>query len=114
MSEAYQAVLEELNEYLATTYGSHTHTKGDKTFKQIEHIKLDPKLKEMIALSLGIAVHCDGCIGSHTENLKRLGLSRDELLAVLGMAVYIGGGASLMYAADALIAYGDENIEKES
>ncbi|MCF6764774.1 carboxymuconolactone decarboxylase family protein [Thiotrichales bacterium 19S3-7] len=116
MSQPYQKVLEELNEYLAVTYGYDVHTKEDnkaKSFKQSGCIELEPKVKEMIALSLGIAVRCDGCIDSHTKNLKSLGLSRSELLAVLGMAVYIGGGASLMYAADALIAFEAKHTDKE-
>ena len=36
---------------------------------------LDKKTKELIALALGVAAHCDGCIGFHTEALIRLGAS---------------------------------------
>jgi AhpD family alkylhydroperoxidase len=66
---------------------------------------LDKKTKELIALALGVAAHCDGCIGFHTEALIRLGASRQEVEETLGMAVYMGGGPSLMYAADAIAAY---------
>jgi len=66
---------------------------------------LDEKTKELIALALGVAARCDGCIGYHTKALARLGATRDEVGEVLGMAVYMGGGPSLMYAADALRAY---------
>ena len=66
---------------------------------------LDKKTKELIALALGVAAHCDGCIGFHTEALIRLGASRQEVEETLGMAVYMGGGPSLMYAADAMAAY---------
>jgi AhpD family alkylhydroperoxidase len=66
---------------------------------------LSKKTKEMIALAIGIATRCDGCIGYHAEALVRLGCSRDEYNEVLGMAVYMGGGPSLMYAADAIAAY---------
>lgn len=66
---------------------------------------LDKKTKELIALSLGIAAHCDGCIGFHTEALVKLGVSKEEFQEALGMAVYMGGGPSLMYAADALQAF---------
>lgn len=66
---------------------------------------LDSKTKELIALALGIAARCDGCIGFHCEALVKLGASRQELEETLGMAVYMGGGPSLMYAADALAAY---------
>ena len=66
---------------------------------------LDRKSKELIALALGVAAHCDGCIGFHVEALVKLGVSRQEMEEALGMAVYMGGGPSLMYAADAVSAY---------
>lgn len=67
--------------------------------------ELDEKTKELIALALGVAAHCDGCLGFHTKALARLGATRQEIAETLGMAVYMGGGPSLMYAADALRAY---------
>ena len=66
---------------------------------------LDKKTKELIALALGVVAHCDGCIGFHIEALVRLRASRQEIEEALGMAVYMGGGPSLMYAADAIVAY---------
>lgn len=63
------------------------------------------KSKELIALAIGIATRCDGCIGFHIETLVRLGATRQEVEETLGMAVYMGGGPSLMYAADAIAAY---------
>ena len=61
--------------------------------------------KELIALAIGIATHCDGCIGFHIKALIRLGVTREQLNETLAVAVYMGGGPSLMYAADALRAY---------
>jgi AhpD family alkylhydroperoxidase len=72
---------------------------------------LDKKAKELMALALGVAAHCDGCIGFHVEALVRLGATRQEIEETLGMAVYMGGGPSLMYAADAIAAF--EQFEKE-
>jgi AhpD family alkylhydroperoxidase len=66
---------------------------------------LDKKSKELIALALGVAARCDGCLGFHTQALAKLGANREEIIETLGMAVYMGGGPSLMYAADALTAY---------
>lgn len=66
---------------------------------------LDKKTKELIALALGVASHCDGCLGFHTQALVRLGASRQEIIEALGMAIYMGGGPSLMYAAEALSAF---------
>ena len=66
---------------------------------------LSEKTKELIALALGVASHCDGCLGFHVKALVRLGATRQEIEEALGVAVYMGGGPSLMYAADALAAY---------
>lgn len=66
---------------------------------------LDKKTKELIALAIGITSHCDGCIGFHVQTLIKLGITRQEFLEMLGVAVYMGGGPSLMYAADALRAF---------
>lgn len=66
---------------------------------------LDKKTKELIAMALAVASRCPGCIGFHSQTLVRLNTSREELLETLGMAIYMGGGPSLMYAAEALEAF---------
>jgi AhpD family alkylhydroperoxidase len=66
---------------------------------------LDAKTKELIALALGVAARCDPCIGYHMQALVKLGVSRQELDETLGVAVYMGGGPSLMYAANAIAAF---------
>ena len=66
---------------------------------------LSKKTKELIALALGIASHCDACIGFHVKALVRLGVTRRELEETLGVAVYMGGGPALMYATGALRAF---------
>lgn len=73
---------------------------------------LDEKTKELIALAIGVATRCDGCIGFHTKALVRLGATREELAEMLGMSVYMGGGPSLMYAADTLRAF--DQFDKET
>lgn len=66
---------------------------------------LDRKTKELIALALGVAAHCDACIGFHVQALVRLGTTKAELEEALGMAIYMGGGPSAMYSANALAAF---------
>jgi AhpD family alkylhydroperoxidase len=66
---------------------------------------LDKKTKELIALALGVAAHCDACIGFHMKALVRLGATKAEVEEALGMAVYMGGGPSLMYSANAVAAF---------
>ncbi|MDX2346338.1 MAG: carboxymuconolactone decarboxylase family protein [Legionella sp.] len=66
---------------------------------------LNKKTKELIAMALAVANHCQGCIGFHAQALIKLGTTREELLETLSMAIYMGGGPSLMYAAEALEAF---------
>ena len=68
---------------------------------------LDKKTKELIALALGVAARCDACIGFHVQALVALDTSQAELEEALAMAVYMGGGPSLMYSANALAAFGE-------
>lgn len=56
-------------------------------------------------MAIGVSTRCDGCIGFHTKSLVRLQATREEVAETLAMAVYMGGGPSLMYAADALRAF---------
>jgi len=66
---------------------------------------LNHKTKELIALALGVAGHCDACLGFHVRALVKVGATRMEVEEALAVAVYMGGGPSLMYAADALSAF---------
>lgn len=66
---------------------------------------LDRKTKELIALALSVAARCDPCIGFHMQTLVKLGVTRQEVDEVLGVATYMGGGPSLMYAASAIEAF---------
>ena len=67
--------------------------------------QLDEKTKELIAMGIAIALRCDGCIGFHTKALLKMGASRAEFEEMLGVAIYMGGGPSLMYAAQAMDAW---------
>ena len=63
---------------------------------------LGVKEKEFVALGIAIGVRCEPCIAFHVEALMKAGASREELADVLGMAVQMGGGPAVMYAAKAL------------
>ena len=81
-----------------------------KSFNQLSQTAMrdgviDPKTKEMTALGIGVASRCDGCIGFHVRTLVKMGMTLQELEELLGVAVYMGGGPSLMYAANALDAF---------
>jgi AhpD family alkylhydroperoxidase len=71
----------------------------------LEPKALDVKTKELIALAISVATRCDGCIAFHAEAAVRHGASREEVLETMGMAIYMGAGPSVMYAAQALEAF---------
>lgn len=66
---------------------------------------LDSRTKELIALAIGIAARCDGCLAFHAKAAIRYGATREEVLETIGVAVYMGGGPSMIYGAEALAAY---------
>ena len=66
---------------------------------------ISAKNKELIALAIGIAQHCSGCIGFHVKALHRLQCTRAELDEMLSVCVYMGGGPALMYAAETVKAW---------
>lgn len=66
---------------------------------------LDAKTRELIALGISVAVRCDACIAFHAESAVRQGATREEMTETMGMAIYMGAGPSVMYAAQALEAY---------
>ncbi|KGF67179.1 carboxymuconolactone decarboxylase [Hoeflea sp. BAL378] len=66
---------------------------------------LDSKTKELIALAIGIAARCDGCLAFHAKAARKHGATREEIVETIGVAVYMGGGPSMIYGAEALDAF---------
>ena len=71
----------------------------------LEPQALSTKTKELIALGISVATRCDGCIAFHAEAAVKQGASREEIMETMGMAIYMGAGPSVMYAAQALEAF---------
>jgi AhpD family alkylhydroperoxidase len=65
---------------------------------------LDTKSKELIALGIAIAVHCDGCIAFHVHDALNAGASRQETMEAIGVAILMGGGPSMVYGCEAMEA----------
>ncbi len=63
------------------------------------------KEKEHIAVGIAVAQRCEPCISFHVEALMKAGATREELAETLGMAIQMGGGSALMYAASALACW---------
>lgn len=65
---------------------------------------LDAKTRELMALAVGVALRCDGCITVHTDAAIRHGASKEEIAEALNVAITISAGAALVYSARAMDA----------
>ena len=65
---------------------------------------LPTKTKELIALAIGISVHCDGCIAYHVHDALHAGATREDIIETIGVAVMMGGGPSVVYGCEAIEA----------
>jgi AhpD family alkylhydroperoxidase len=66
---------------------------------------IDTKTKELMALAIGIAVHCDGCVAYHTKMAHQHGATREEVAETVALAIYMAGGPAAVYGGDALRAF---------
>ncbi len=72
--------------------------------KSVEEGVLPAKVKELMALSISLVVHCEGCIAYHVHDAIAAGATRQELLETVGVALMMGGGPGSIYAAHTLDA----------
>jgi AhpD family alkylhydroperoxidase len=104
----HQSLIQNINESLGPFRKSQVGAL--KGFAQLAQASMadgaiSAKHKELMALAIGVNQHCSGCIGFHVKALQKLGATRNELEETLAVCVYMGGGPSLMYAAEALKAW---------
>ena len=65
---------------------------------------LSSKSKQLIALGIGVTLRCDGCIAYHVHDAMRAGATRQEIMETIGVAVFMGGGPSMVYGCEAMEA----------
>jgi AhpD family alkylhydroperoxidase len=53
--------------------------------------------KELIALSIGLAVRCENCIYAHVGAALNAGATREQILEAAGVAVLMQGGPTYTY-----------------
>ena len=66
---------------------------------------LSAKVKELMALAIGVSLRCEGCIAAHVKSAMDYGATREEVAEAVSTAVHMGGGPSMVYAGEALRAY---------
>ena len=65
---------------------------------------LSRKVKELMALAIGIVQGCDGCIASHAQAAARAGATREEAAEAIGVTILMHGGPATIYGARAYTA----------
>ena len=55
------------------------------------------KQKALVALGIAITIRCEGCIACHMKNSLKGGATQEEIVEVIGVAVIMGGGPSIVY-----------------
>lgn len=65
---------------------------------------LSSKIKELMALSISIAIRCEDCIVFHMRAALKHGATRDEVVETISVAIEMGGGPSVVYGGRALAA----------
>ena len=66
---------------------------------------LPASTKELMALAIAVATHCDGCVAYHAKGAARKGASREEAVEALEVALLMAGGPASVWAPRALAAF---------
>jgi AhpD family alkylhydroperoxidase len=66
---------------------------------------LDTRIKELIALAIGVVEGCDGCIASHARGAARAGATRQEAAEAIGVTFLMKGGPATIYGPRAYAAF---------
>lgn len=69
--------------------------------------RFDAAERELIALAIAAAKGCEDCLLYHAEAARRHGADEGQLVEALEVAVEMGGGPAVMYAAKALQIFRD-------
>lgn len=66
---------------------------------------LPARIKELMALTIAVVKHCDGCIAYHAKAAARRGATPEEVAEALGVALLMDGGTASVYGPRAWDAY---------
>lgn len=71
----------------------------------VEEGEVSSSMKELVALAIAVADHCDGCVAYHARAAARKGATRQQAVEVLGVALLMAGGPASVWAPRALAAF---------
>jgi AhpD family alkylhydroperoxidase len=68
---------------------------------------LSAKVKELMAMAIGIVHGCDGCIAAHAKGAVRAGATPQEAAEAIGVSILMHGGPATIYGARAFTAFNE-------
>jgi AhpD family alkylhydroperoxidase len=63
------------------------------------------------ALGVAVSLRCAGCTNAHTDAALKAGVSKEEIVDALGVAM-VNAGAALVYSARTIDAYDAKTPDK--
>lgn len=74
--------------------------------------EIDAKTRELIAVAVSAAIHCDGCIAYHVYEAKKAGCTKEEVGAAISTAMTIGMGSKYIQGIYVMDAYEQMTVEE--
>jgi AhpD family alkylhydroperoxidase len=79
-------------------------------FRELHHAALAPgaldtKVKELIAMAIGVVAGCDGCIASHARGAVKAGATKQEAAEAIGVTLLMNGGPATIYGPRAYASF---------
>lgn len=72
---------------------------------------LQPKTRELIALSIAVTKQCDGCIAAHARGAAQRGATSQEVAEAIGVAILMNGGPATVWGPRAYAAFAEFTTE---
>ncbi|MDE3116933.1 MAG: carboxymuconolactone decarboxylase family protein [Pseudomonadota bacterium] len=66
---------------------------------------LDARTRELIGLAVAVTLRCDGCINAHTDAALKAGVTKEEMIDAVGVAIMVNAGAAMVYSARTVDAW---------
>jgi len=66
---------------------------------------LPAKTKELVAIAVSIAAHCEPCLKVHIEKATKHGASKEEIMEILAIATMICGAPETVWARKIMLAF---------
>ena len=98
-------MLQELKQEIPETINNFLHLSA----LSLKDGVIEGRIKSMIALAIAITQNSKACMVFHLQNLIRQKLAYNELIEIISIATYMGGGVALAAATDALEFYQQSN-----